>query len=221
MVYIGNSWDDLLKDEFKKEYYLSLREFLKREYGSKTVYPNMHDIFNSLKYTPFEDTKVVVLGQDPYHGKGQAHGLAFSVQEGVKKPPSLENIFKELHSDVGVAIPKSGNLTKWAKNGVLLLNTSLTVEGGRAGSHQGMGWEVLTDKIIELLSGREKPMVFILWGSPARRKKSLIDGKKHLIIEGVHPSPLSAYRGFFGGRYFSRANEFLVEKGIEPVEWSL
>lgn len=223
MVNIGNDWDQVLKGEFDKEYYLKLRQFLIQEYKNYTVYPDMNDIFNALKYTAYEDVKVVILGQDPYHEPGQAHGLAFSVMPGVLQPPSLRNMLTELRDDLGVQPPDrhNGSLVRWAENGVLLLNTALTVRAHQANSHSGKGWEILTDRIIELLNEREKPIVFILWGSNAKKKIPLITGKQHLIIDSVHPSPLSAHRGFFGGRYYSRANEFLVANGIEPVDWTL
>lgn len=221
MVHIGNSWDDLLKDEFQKDYYLKLRQFLIGEYKNHTVYPDMHDIFNALVNTPYEDVKVVILGQDPYHEPGQAHGMCFSVKPGVKTPPSLVNIYKELKDDLGIEPHSDGYLMKWAEQGVLLMNTCLTVREHQANSHRNKGWEILTDKIIELLNQREKPMVFILWGANAKSKIPLITGKQHLILTGAHPSPLSAYNGFFGGRYFSRANEFLVSTGQEPVDWDL
>ena len=221
MVHIGNSWDDLLKDEFQKDYYLKLRQFLIGEYKNHTVYPDMHDIFNALVNTPYEDVKVVILGQDPYHEPGQAHGMCFSVKPGVKTPPSLVNIYKELKDDLGIEPHSDGYLMKWAEQGVLLMNTCLTVREHQANSHRNKGWEILTDKIIELLNQREKPMVFILWGANAKSKIPLITGKQHLILTGAHPSPLSAYNGFFGGRYFSKANEFLVSTGQEPVDWDL
>ncbi|MDD5923010.1 MAG: uracil-DNA glycosylase [Eubacteriales bacterium] len=223
MVHIGNDWDDLLKDEFKKDYYLKLRQFLIREYRSRTIYPDMYDIFNALKYTPYEKVKAVILGQDPYHEPGQAHGMAFSVREGVEQPPSLVNIFQELRDDLGIEPPPRNNgcLIPWAKSGVLLLNTVLTVREHQANSHRGRGWEILTDRIISLLDEREKPVVFILWGANAGRKSELITSDRHLVLRGPHPSPLSAYRGFFGGRYFSKTNEFLVQNGEEPVDWDL
>lgn len=221
MVNIGNSWDEVLKGEFDKDYYLSLREFLKKEYYTKTVYPDMYDIFNALKYTPYEDVKAVILGQDPYHQPGQAHGLCFSVKKGVRMPPSLVNIYKELESDLGIEPPGHGCLDEWAKNGVLLLNTVLTVRRSEPGSHKGKGWEVLTDRIIQLLNERKQPMVFILWGSFARSKKSLITSPQHLILESTHPSPFSAHNGFFGGRFFSKTNDFLVSTGQEPVNWKI
>ena len=221
MVHIGNSWDDVLQGEFEKDYYLKLREFLKQEYSSKVIYPNMYDIFNALKFTPYEDVKAVILGQDPYHEPGQAHGLCFSVQKGVQKPPSLVNIFKELQDDLGITPPSHGNLESWAKNGVLLLNTVLTVRRGAAGSHRGKGWEIFTDQVIQHLNAREKPMVFILWGGFAKAKESLITGEQHCIIKSVHPSPLSAHRGYFGGKYFSRGNAFLQSVGQEPIDWNI
>ena len=221
MVHIGNEWDALLADEFKKDYYLRLRQFLKSEYSTREIYPAAENIFNALKNTSYSDVKAVLLGQDPYHEPGQAHGLCFSVQDGVEPPPSLKNIFAELNSDLGVNIPQSGNLTKWAQHGVLLLNTVLTVRRGAANSHRGMGWEILTDKIISLLNDREKPMVFLLWGSHANAKKPLITNSRHLILSTVHPSPLSAYRGFSGCRHFSKADEFLRQNGLDEIDWSL
>jgi len=223
MVHIGNDWDEILADEFKKGYYLNLRQFLKKEYSAHTVYPDMYDIFNAFKLTPYQDVKVLILGQDPYHEPGQAHGLAFSVLPGVEQPPSLQNIFKELKDDLGIDPPPKDNgcLIPWAKSGVMLLNTALTVRAHQANSHRGKGWEQLTDRVIKLLNEREKPIVFILWGSNAKSKIPLITGRQHLILSGVHPSPLSAYRGFFGGKYFSKANEFLEANGEEPVDWQL
>jgi len=212
MVTIGNEWDEILREDFESEYYAKIREFLKKEYATKTIYPSMYDIFNSLRYTDYKDVKVVILGQDPYHGAGQAHGLAFSVKEGVAMPPSLVNIFKELRDDLGVEIPKTGCLEGWAKQGVLLLNTVLTVREGQPNSHKGIGWEILTDNIIKALNKRETPIVFMLWGANARSKKALITGKQHLILEAPHPSPLSAYQGFFGCKHFSKAKEFLEEQ---------
>jgi uracil-DNA glycosylase len=223
MVSLGNSWDDILKEEFEKEYYLRLRAFLKEEYFSKKyrIFPEMNNIFNALKYTDYNKVKVVILGQDPYHGVGQAHGLCFSVQKGTTPPPSLVNIFKELKSDVGVQIPTHGELVSWANKGVLLLNTVLTVREGLPASHRGMGWEIFTDKVISLLNKREAPMVFMLWGGFAKSKASLLDGNKHLILTAAHPSPLSAYNGFFGCKHFSRANEFLEKNGIEKIDWEI
>ena len=219
MVHIGNSWDDILADEFKKEYYLKLREFLKYEYSHFTVYPDMHDIFNSLKYTPYENVKAVIIGQDPYHGPGQAHGLCFSVNDGVPFPPSLQNIFKEIHDDLGTPIPATGNLTRWAEQGVLMLNATLTVRAHQAGSHQRKGWEEFTDAAIRALAEKRKHLVFILWGSYAQKKGAFIDRNKHLVLTSVHPSPLSAYNGFFGNRHFSRANEYLIQHGETPIVW--
>ena len=221
MVHIGNSWDSILAEEFRSDWYMQLREFLKYEYSHYRIYPDMYDIFNALKYTDYHDVKAVIVGQDPYHGAGQAHGLCFSVKKGIEPPPSLKNIFAELNADLGVPIPQSGELTKWAKEGVLLLNTALTVREGQANSHRGKGWEKLTDAIISKLNERDKPMVFILWGGNARAKKSLINSRKHLILESAHPSPLSAYNGFFGNRHFSRTNQFLIQNGIEPINWNL
>lgn len=220
MVNIGNDWDSLLSNEFEKDYYLSLREFLKTEYFSRKIYPPMHDIFNALKYTTYKDARVVILGQDPYHGEGQAHGLCFSVKSGVPHPPSLKNIFKELNDSLGITPPTSGELVGWARQGVLLLNTTLTVREGAPQSHKGKGWEILTDRIIELMNEKERPVVFILWGGNARAKKSLITNKKHLILECAHPSPLSAYAGFFGCDHFAKANKYLESVGEAPIDWS-
>ena len=221
MIKFGNEWDDLLKDEFKKEYYLKLREFLKEEYSTKTIYPPMYDIFNAFKYTSYSDVKAVILGQDPYHGKGQAHGLCFSVLKGVTPPPSLVNIYKELNNDINFEIPNHGELTKWAKEGILLLNTTLTVREASPNSHKGKGWETFTDNVISILNKREKPIVFLLWGGNARSKKALITNKNHLVLESVHPSPLSAYGGFFGCGHFSKTNRFLQENNIEPIDWQV
>lgn len=220
-VNIGNSWDDILKDEWNKDYYLELRKLLKKEYKNYTIYPSMYDIFNALKFVSYEDCKVVILGQDPYHGENQAHGFSFSVKKGVKIPPSLLNIYKELHDDLGCYIPDNGNLEKWARQGVLLLNTTLTVRAHQANSHEKIGWHILTDRIIELLNEREKPIVFILWGKNAQEKIRLITNPNHLIIKSSHPSPFAAHRGFFGSKPFSRTNEFLSENGIEPIDWQI
>ena len=220
MVHIGNDWDKLLAPEFDKEYYLTLREFLKAEYFSKRIYPPMNDIFNALKYTSYENARVVILGQDPYHGFGQAHGLCFSVKEGTPHPPSLKNIFKELESEIGVKAPISGELVGWAKQGVLLLNTTLTVREGAPQSHKGRGWEILTDRIIELLNEKDSPVVFMLWGGNARAKKALITNGKHLVLECAHPSPLSAYAGFFGCNHFVKANEYLTKMNEKPIDWA-
>lgn len=220
MIKITEEWDELLKEEFASESYLRLREFLKREYSSRTIYPSMFDIFNSMKKTAFKDVKAVILGQDPYHEKGQAMGLSFSVPAGVEKPPSLVNIFKELHSETGMEIPASGDLTGWANQGVLLLNAVLTVREHAANSHKGKGWEEFTDSIIKKISEGRENVVFLLWGGNARSKKPLIDGTKHLILECAHPSPLSAYNGFFGCGHFIKANEYLIKHGKTPIEWS-
>ena len=221
MLKIGNTWDALLADQFESEYYLKLRAFLKKEYSSGPVYPNMYMIFNALKITDYQAVKAVILGQDPYHGEGQAHGLCFSVQKGIALPPSLVNIYKELEADLGIHPAKQGDLTPWAEQGVLLLNTVLTVRGGLANSHKGKGWETFTDRIITLLNAREKPMVFLLWGANARAKKALITNPMHLVLEAAHPSPLSAYNGFFGCRHFSKTNDFLMRCGQEPINWRL
>ncbi|MBO5287065.1 MAG: uracil-DNA glycosylase [Clostridia bacterium] len=220
MIQFGNDWDSILQEEFKKDYYLKIREFLKGEYFTKTIFPPMHDVFNALKYTSFENTKVVILGQDPYHEINQAHGLSFSVRRGVKIPPSLVNIYKELNTDIGMPIPNHGELTSWAKQGVLLLNATLTVRQGQANSHQSIGWSIFTDNIIKLLNTSKNPIVFILWGGNARSKKQYITNKHHLILESVHPSPLSAYNGFFGSKPFSRANSFLMSNGLTPINWN-
>jgi len=221
MQILKNDWHDLLKDEFKKEYYLKLRSFLINEYKTRTIYPDMHDIFNALHYTPYKDVKVVILGQDPYHGPNQAHGLSFSVKPGVPAPPSLVNIFIELQNDLGCYIPNNGYLKKWADQGVLLLNTTLTVREGQANSHSNIGWQIFTDRIIQLLSDREKPVVFMLWGKNAQEKIKIIDTKKHFIIKSAHPSPLSAHRGFFGSKPFSKANRFLELIGEKPIDWQI
>lgn len=221
MVQIGNVWDEILKDEFAKEYYQNIRKFLVYEYNHHPVYPSMYDIFNALKYTPYHCVKVVILGQDPYHVKGQAHGLCFSVKKGVTPPPSLQNIFQELKNDVGCNIPSHGELTKWAKQGVLLLNTVLTVRGGQANSHANHGWEQLTDAIIQKLNEREEPIVFLLWGRNAKNKMALITNPAHLILSCAHPSPFSADYGFFGCRHFSKTNDFLKQHGQTPIDWQI
>ena len=221
MVNIGNEWDELLKGEFEKEYYLKLREFLKKEYFTYQIYPNMYDIFNALKYTSYSDVKAVIIGQDPYHGPGQAHGLCFSVQKGVAIPPSLQNMYKELYSDLGIPPANHGYLKKWADNGVLMMNAVLTVRGGQANSHRNMGWEAFTDKVIELLNKREQPIVFILWGNNAKQKMKLITNPNHLILQAAHPSPLSAFNGFFGCKHFSKTNDFLISHGIAPIDWTI
>ncbi len=220
MVHIGNDWDVILSEEFKSEYYLKLREFLKKEYSSHRVYPPMNDLFNALKYTPCENTRVVILGQDPYHGEGQAHGLCFSVKSGVPHPPSLKNIFKELNDEYGIEAPVSGELVGWAKQGVLLLNSTLSVREASPLSHKGQGWETLTDAIIKKVNEKSTPTVFLLWGGNARAKKAFITNPAHLVLECAHPSPLSAYNGFFGCGHFKRANEFLTANGIPEIDWS-
>jgi uracil-DNA glycosylase len=218
---LKNDWQEVLGEEFQKPYYRQLREFLKNEYENYTVYPKQEDIFNALQYTPYRDVKTVILGQDPYHGPGQAHGLSFSVKPDVKIPPSLKNIFKEMQADLGCDIPNNGYLVKWAKEGVLLLNTVLTVRKGQAHSHKGKGWELFTDRVIQKLNEREKPVIFILWGKPAQEKGKLIDDSKHFILTSPHPSPFSARKGFFGSRPFSKANELLRKQGEEPIDWKI
>ena len=218
---IGNDWDILLKDEYDKDYFKELNKFVINEYKTKTCYPKMSEIFNAFINTSYEDVKVVILGQDPYHGEGEAEGLSFSVKEGIPFPPSLVNILTELKSDLGYDLPKSGSLVPWAKQGVLLLNASLTVVKDTPKSHSGKGWEIFTDEVIKLINKKETPVVFILWGSDARNKKSLITNKIHYIIESPHPSPLSAYRGFFGSKPFSKTNEFLKKNGIKEINWQL
>lgn len=218
---LKNDWNELLKDEFSKDYYLSLREFLKNEYTTKIIYPDKYDIFNALHYTSYKDVKVVILGQDPYHGPNQAHGLSFSVNPGVKIPPSLLNIYKELNSDLGCYTPNNGYLKKWADQGVLLLNTSLTVRAGEANSHKNKGWEIFTDKIISLINEKTDPVVFLLWGNNAINKKKLITNKQHLILSSAHPSPLSASRGFFGSKPFSKINKFLISVNKAPIDWQI
>lgn len=221
MEIFKNDWGQYLKEEMAQPYYRKLRQFLIGEYSTKQVYPDMYSIFNALHYTSYADTKVLILGQDPYHEPGQAHGLSFSVQPNVPPPPSLVNIFKELETDLGCTVPNNGCLEPWARQGVLLLNTVLTVQAHRANSHRDKGWEIFTDKIISLLNQREKPVAFILWGAPARRKKAMITNPQHFIVESPHPSPLSAYRGFFGSRPFSKVNKFLESVGEEPINWQL
>lgn len=220
-VVIGNDWDLLLAPEREKTYYKNLRKQLIDEYKNYKVYPNMYDIFNALKSVSYEDCKVVILGQDPYHGEGQAHGYSFSVKKGVRIPPSLLNIYKEMHDDVGTYIPDNGYLMKWADQGVLLLNTSLTVRAKSPNSHEKLGWEILTDKIIKILNDRQKPMVFILWGRNAQTKEKFITNPDHLIIKSPHPSPFSASRGFFGSKPFSKTNNFLKSIGDSPIDWQI
>ena len=221
MVQMNNDWDAILAGEFEKDYYKKLRDFLKEEYGARRIYPSMYDIFNALKHTAYSDVKVVILGQDPYHGPGQAHGMCFSVQKGVKVPPSLVNIFKEQKEDVGITIPSHGFLESWADQGVLLMNTVLTVREGQPNSHKGKGWETFTDEVIRKLNERETPMVFLLWGANAKSKSQLITNDRHLILTAAHPSPLSAHNGFFGCRHFSRANLFLKEQGLTEINWQI
>ncbi len=216
---IGNSWDKVLSNEFKKEYFGELLDFIKEEYKNKTIYPPQNEVFNAFRYTDFDKVKVVILGQDPYHGPNQAEGLSFSVSNEVLKPPSLQNIFKELENDLGIQFPKSNSLKPWAKEGVLLLNAVLTVEEHKPTSHANKGWEIFTDNVIKILNEKETPIVFILWGAYARKKKELITNKKHLIIESAHPSPFSARNGFFGSKPFSKTNEFLKKNGIEEIDW--
>lgn len=221
MVRLDNDWDELLESEFKSDYYQRLRQFLKKEYSTKVIYPDMYKIFEALRLTSYADTRVVILGQDPYHGPKQAHGLAFSVQKGIAIPPSLLNIYKELESDCGCYIPNNGYLVPWADQGVLLLNASLTVVAGQANSHRGMGWEIFTDSIIKRLNKKESPLVFLLWGNKARAKASLVDNPNHLILASAHPSPLSAHRGFFGCKHFSKANSFLKERDLGQINWQI
>ncbi len=221
MVQFNNSWDILLKDEFQKPYYLNLRKFLVQEYKTQTIYPHMNNIFNALKYTDYKDVKVVILGQDPYHQPNQAHGLCFSVLKGVNPPPSLQNMYKEIHAEYGYPIPDHGELTYWAQQGVLLMNTVLTVRESQPNSHKGMGWEIFTDNVISLLNQRPEPMVFLLWGANARAKKKIITNPSHLVLESAHPSPLSAYNGFFGNGHFKKANEFLKSKGMAEIDWQI
>ncbi len=221
MVQFHNDWDELLGPEFQKPYYQDLRKFLLAEYKTRRVYPDMYHIFYALQQTPYHAVKVVILGQDPYHGPGQAHGLSFSVQPGVPAPPSLQNIFKELHDELGCAIPNNGCLAPWAAQGVLLLNTVLTVRAGQANSHRGMGWEQFTDRVISLLNSREDPVIFLLWGRNAMDKRALITAPQHHILSCAHPSPFSADRGFFGCGHFKKANELLAAMGKDPIDWQI
>lgn len=220
-VQFQNDWAPLLEAEFTQPYYTELRRFLAEQYRSRAIYPDMYDIYAALHLTGYDHTKVVILGQDPYHGPGQAHGLSFSVKPGVPAPPSLQNIFKELQDDLGCYIPNNGYLVKWAEQGVLLLNTVLTVQAHNANSHRGKGWESFTDRVIALLNEREKPVVFLLWGTPAQQKARFIDTQKHFILRSPHPSPLSAHRGFFGSRPFSQANRFLRDYGTDEIDWQI
>ncbi len=219
MVDFNNDWNEVLRGEFSKDYYIALRAFLKEEYSSRRIFPEMNDIFNALRLTSYADTKVVILGQDPYHGEGQAHGLAFSVKDGVPLPPSLKNIYKEIFDETGNPPPESGNLTRWAKQGVLLLNACLTVREGEANSHRAKGWEIFTDNVIAKLNAREKPVIFLLWGRNAREKETLITNPQHKVFSSAHPSPLSAYNGFFGCGHFNAANRELVLSGEMPIIW--
>ena len=221
MAAIQNDWLDALKEEFRQPYYKKLFQTVNEEYRTRQFFPPADDIFNAFHLTPLHEVKVVILGQDPYHGAGQAHGLCFSVRPGVDIPPSLVNIYQELHDDLGCTIPNHGCLTKWAKQGVLLLNTVLTVRAHQANSHKGIGWEEFTDAAIRKLNEQDRPIVFMLWGRPAQAKKSMLHNPRHLILEAPHPSPLSAYRGFFGSRPFSQANRFLEAQGVEPVDWQI
>lgn len=219
MVRLGNDWDGILADEWEKPYYRQLHSFLKEEYSKTRIYPDMYDIFNALKYTSFADTRAVIIGQDPYHGPGQAHGLCFSVKKGVPLPPSLVNIYKEITDDLGVTMPQHGELTGWAKQGVLLLNTVLTVRAGQPNSHKDKGWEIFTDRVISELNRKETPIVFLLWGANAEKKARVITNPIHKKLITVHPSPLSAYRGFFGCHHFSKTNEILISSGQPPIKW--
>lgn len=221
MPKIGNDWDNIIGGEFQKPYYAALRAFLKEEYESKTVYPDMYDLFSALRQTPYEKVKVVIIGQDPYHGEGQAHGMCFSVRPGVPTPPSLVNIYKEIVSETGGFVPDNGYLMPWAEQGVLLLNTVLSVRAGEPNSHKDKGWETFTDAVIDALDKREKPMVFLLWGANARKKASRVNRKKHLCLEAPHPSPLSAYNGFFGCDHFRKTNDFLIETVQTPIDWQI
>jgi uracil-DNA glycosylase len=221
MITFDNAWDNYLQEEFNKPYYEELRAFLKQEYNTYTIYPDMHDIFNALKTTSYEKVKVVILGQDPYHGPNQAHGMAFSVKPGVTVPPSLKNIYKELNQTLGCFIPNNGYLVKWATQGVLLINTVLTVRAGVPQSHKGKGWEIFTDQVIKTLNSREEPIIFMLWGAPAKKKRELITAKQHTILTAAHPSPLSAHNGFFGCNHFKAANEILSALSEAPIDWQI
>lgn len=221
MVNLGNSWDELLKSEFKKDYYRELQQFLKSEYQEHVIHPDKNDIFNALKWTDYKAVKAVIFGQDPYHGENQAHGLAFSVQKGVEIPPSLKNIYKELNAEMGLYIPNNGYLEKWARQGVMLLNSSLTVRDGEANSHKGKGWEIFTDKIVELLNDRREPVIFLLWGNDAKKKQEIITNPQHMILTTAHPSPLSANRGFFGCGHFKKVNHMLTAMNKQPIDWQI
>lgn len=221
MVNLNNDWDEILKDEFEKEYYQKLRKFLITEYKSETIYPKMENIFSALKLTSYKDCKVLILGQDPYHGPNQAHGLAFSVNKGIKTPPSLQNMYKELRDELGLYVPNNGYLVPWAEQGILLLNTALTVRAGAANSHSKVGWEIFTDSIIKYLNDREDPVIFVLWGGNARKKKAFINTDRHYILEAAHPSPLSAHNGFFGCGHFKKINEILSSLGKKEINWQI
>ena len=220
-ININQEWKEALEGEFEKPYFKALWEQVSEEYRTKEIFPCVEDVFNAFNYTPLSKVKCVIIGQDPYHNVGQAHGLCFSVKPGVAIPPSLVNIYKELHDDIGFQIPDNGYLEKWAKQGVLMLNTVLTVRAHEANSHKGLGWEKFTDAVIKVLNEQEHPIVYLLWGAPAQKKASKVDNLRHLLLKAPHPSPLSSYRGFFGCKHFSKANEFLKENGLEPIEWSL
>lgn len=221
MINFGNDWQEILKDEFDKDYYRSLRDFLKEEYSARTVYPSMYDIYNAFRATAYKDVKVVIIGQDPYHNPGQAHGMAFSVKEGVPLPPSLKNIYKEISDDLGIQMSESGYLMPWAKQGVMLLNTILTVREGQPMSHANKGWEIFTDEVLRKLNERNDPIVFLLWGGPARKKKAFVTNPVHVVLEAPHPSPLSAYYGFFGCKHFSKTNAVLAKWGKTPIDWRI
>ena len=221
MAMLTGDWAEALNEEFNKEYYKKLYYFVKKEYDTQVVYPSCNDIFNAFSYTSLEGVRVVILGQDPYHEPGQAHGLSFSVKPGVAIPPSLSNIYKELHDDLGLKIPNNGYLEKWAKQGVLMLNTVLTVRAHEANSHKNMGWELFTDAAIRAVNNKKEPVVFLLWGSPAKKKASFVNDSFHLVLHSAHPSPLSAYRGFFGSKPFSKTNEFLIKNGYKPIDWQI
>lgn len=218
---ISNDWDIILKDELDKDYFINLIKRVKEEYSKKTIFPKETEIFNAFRYTPYDNVKVVILGQDPYHGVGEAEGLSFSVKKGIRKPPSLVNIFKELNDDLGIDIPSDGSLVSWAEEGVLLLNSVLTVQMDKPASHKGYGWELFTDAVIRKINEKQEPVVFILWGNFARNKKSLITNPNHFIIESPHPSPFSAYNGFFGSKPFSKTNNYLISKNIKPINWQI
>jgi len=218
---INNDWLEAVGREFNQSYYTELYQYVKTEYNKYIIYPKANDIFNAFHFTPLHEVKVVILGQDPYHNEGQAHGLCFSVQPEVEIPPSLSNIYKEIRDDLGCFVPNNGYLEKWARQGVLLLNTVLTVRAHQANSHQGKGWERFTDAVIQAVNAQDRPIVFLLWGRPAQMKRGMLDNPKHLILEAPHPSPLSAYRGFFGSKPFSKINEFLINNEIEPIDWQI